>query len=155
MFDRAFETHPSCLPDVDSPRRAAFAAHLSTLRESRRLGVESLGRAVDGLELTSDSGKRWAFLLPDMTEAGRWRLQYFDERGFSGHGIYDTEEQLLDAAWSAGFRQVDLGALDRIAQLASFQRGNFASDLIRRINQRELTHEQANAELAAYDAESQ
>ena len=43
-------------------------------------------------------------------------------------------------------------ALDRVAGLASFQRGNFASDLIRRINLRELTHEQANAELAAYDA---
>lgn len=136
----------------DSARRAGFAAHIAALRQEREAGIGALGGATDGLELTTDSGKRWAFLLPDMTEPGRWRLQYFDERGFSGHGIYDTEAQLLEAAWSAGFRRRDPGALDRMAQLASFQRGNFASDLIRRINLRELTHEQANAELAAYDA---
>lgn len=136
----------------DGARRAGYAAHLAALRREREEGIGALGSAAEGLELTTDSGKRWAFLLPDMTEPGRWRLQYFDERGFSGHGIYDTEAQLLEAAWSAGFRQVDQGALDRVAGLASFQRGNFASDLIRRINLRELTHEQANAELAAYDA---
>lgn len=138
---------------LDAPR-AAFAAHLAALRSEREEGIASLGSAANGLELRTESGKRWAFLLPDMTEQGRWRLQYFDERGFSGHGIFDTEEQLLDAAWSAGFREVDPGVLDRMAQLASFQRGNFASDLIRRINLREMTHEQANAQLDAYDAEN-
>lgn len=139
---------------ADGARRlAGFRAHIAALRETRRAGVATLGSASEGLELVSDSGKRWAALLPDMTEPGRWRLQYFDERGFSGHGIYDTEDQLLDAAWSAGFQQHDAGALDRLAQLPSFARGNFAADLIRRINLRELTHEAANAQLAAYDAQ--
>lgn len=133
--------------------RAAFELHLVRVRSARQAGVASLGSARDGLELVSDSGKRWAFLLPDMTQAGRWRLQYFDERGFSGHGIYDSEEQLLEAAWAAGFTQPAPGALDRLAQLASFQRGNFAADLIRRMNLREISFEQANERLAAYDAE--
>lgn len=133
--------------------RAAFEAHLAKVRSVRQAGVAALGGARDGLELVSDSGKRWALLLPDMTEAGRWRLQYFDERGFSGHGIYDTEGQLLEAAWSAGFTQRAPGALDRLAQLASFQRGNFAADLIRRMNLREISFGQANEQLAAYDAE--
>lgn len=135
-------------------RSAAFLAHVAALREKLSQGVASLGSAANGLELTTERGKRWAFLLPDMTEQGRWRLQYFDERGFSGHGIYDTEAQLLEAAWSAGFCCPDPGALDRMAGLASFQRGNFAADLIRRINLGEMTHEQAHAELAAYDAEN-
>lgn len=133
--------------------RAAFELHLARVRSTRQAGVASLGSARDGLELVSDSGKRWAFLLPDMTQAGRWRLQYFDERGFSGHGIYDSEEQLLEAAWAAGFTQRAPGALDRLAQLVSFQRGNFAADLIRRMNLREISFEQANERLAAYDAE--
>ena len=133
--------------------RAAFELHLASVRSARQAGVASLGSARDGLELVSDSGKRWAFLLPDMTQPGCWRLQYFDERGFSGHGIYDSEEQLLEAAWAAGFTQRAPGALDRLAQLASFQRGNFAADLIRRMNLRELSFEQANEQLAAYDAE--
>lgn len=133
--------------------RAAFELHLARVRSARQAGVASLGSARDGLELVSDSGKRWAFLLPDMTQAGRWRLQYFDERGFSGHGIYDSEEQLLEAAWAAGFTQRAPGALDRLAQLVSFQRGNFAADLIRRMNLREISFEQANERLAAYDAE--
>lgn len=125
----------------------------AALRQDRAAAVASLGGAAKGLELASECGKRWAFLLPDMTEPGRWRLQYFDERGFSGHGIYDTEEQLLEAALDAGFRRCDAGSLDRLAQLPSFQRGNFAADLIQRINLRELTHAQAHQMLAAYDAE--
>jgi hypothetical protein len=140
---------------ASSPVKAGFEAHLAAQRQARQQGVAALGSATQGLELVSESGKRWAFLLPDMTEPGRWRLQYFDERGFSGHAIYDTEAQLLEAAWTEGFRSPAPGALDRIAQTPSFQRGNFAADLIRRINLRELTHEQANDELAAYDAASQ
>lgn len=135
--------------------RAGFEARLAAQRQARQQGVAALGSASEGLELGSDSGKRWAFLLPDMTQPGSWRLQYFDERGFSGHAIYDSEVQLLEAAWAEGFRSPAPGALDLIAKTPAFQRGNFAADLIRRINLRELTHEQANRELAAHDVASQ
>lgn len=135
--------------------RAGFEAHLAAQRQARHQGLAALGSAADGLELANNSGRRWAFLLPDMTQPGRWRLQYFDERGFSGHAIYDSEAQLLEAAWAEGYRCPAPGALDQVAQTPAFQRGNFAADLIRRINLRELTNEQANQELAAYDAANQ
>lgn len=120
-------------------------------RRSER--TASIGDVSNGAILASESGSRWVFLLPDMTEQGKWRMQRFDERGFSGHGIYNTHDELVLAAANDGFFRHDPGALDRLQDTPLFQRGNFLTDLVQRVNARELSHAEADRLLAEYDAQ--
>lgn len=117
----------------------------------------AVGDVTGGAILRIPASERWAFLLPDVHQAGadvagcRWRVQYFDDRGFSGHSLYPGVEAALDAAMAACFTKRDDGALDRMQRCPSFWRGNYAADLIQRVNCRELTHDQAVALMAEYD----
>lgn len=128
-----------------------FMLHIARLQERTARRVAALGDITAGAIVRQQSGERWAFLLPDMTEPGRWRMQYFDAHGFSGHGIYDTPEQLAGAAFAEGFRMRDDGALDRVQALASFQRGNYAADLIRLVNLGQIQFADVNKLLTEYD----
>ncbi|WP_198320786.1 hypothetical protein [Azohydromonas aeria] len=114
--------------------------------------IRAAGDFTDGGILRHRDGQRWAFVLPDVGGCGRWRIQRFDARGFSGHELHADMAQCVRLAVGEGFTTRDDGALDRLATTAAFQRGNFAADLIRRINARELDHAAADALLAEYDA---
>lgn len=129
-----------------------FKRHVARLQDRTARRIAAIGDITDGAIVRQDSGERWDFLLPDMTEPGKWRMQYFDVRGFSGHGIYNTIEQLAIAAVAGGFLTRDDDALDRVQELASFQRGNYAADLIRQVNAGELQYADANALLSQFDA---
>ncbi|ABM97109.1 hypothetical protein [Methylibium petroleiphilum] len=126
---------------------------LAEFRRKRAERTASIGDVSNGAILTCESGQRWVFLLPDMTEPGKWRMQRFDERGFSGHSIFNTQDELVSAAADDGFFRHDPGALDRLQGTSLFQRGNFLTDLVQRINARELSHAEADRLLAEYDAQ--
>lgn len=57
---------------------------------------------------------RWAFVLPDASQPG-YRMQYFDDRGFSGHAHFKDIESAVDEMVSMGYRLEDAGALDRLS----------------------------------------
>lgn len=128
-----------------------FDTYLARIRAEAAAKKAALGDMSEGGILKQASSERWAFVLPDMTEPGKWRIQYFDARGFSGHGVYNTGDECVDSALASGFTVRDDQALDRVQGLASFWRGNHAADLIRRINCGELTHAQGDALMAEYD----
>lgn len=131
-------------PDFD------FEAHIARLRAKTAAQIAAVGDVGDGAILRHHSSERWAFLLPDCSGSG-WRMQTFDRDGFSGHALYAGPEAAVRAAVGQGYLQRDDGALDRVSGLYSFHRGNFASDLIRRVSQREISFEQGDALLKEYE----
>ena len=129
-----------------------FRQMLAARRSALARTIARMGDPANGVELRHSADARYVLLLPDVAEPGMWRMQRFDPKGFSGHDLHPSKEALLESAAGQGFVEPDPGALDRLAQTPAFQRGNFLTDLVRQINGRTLTHDQANAQLSAYDA---
>ena len=53
---------------------------------------------------------------------------------------------------TTGYRHRDDGALDRVAALPSFERGNYVMDLVQRVNRGELPVQACRTLVDAYDA---
>ena len=69
----------------------------------------------DGFELRNKDGKRWAVLMPDATNEGKYRYQVFGDSGLKEHYSFDGAEAALRGAVDAGFVEPDAGAMDRLA----------------------------------------
>lgn len=142
--------------------RARLAYRANPLRrrliESRleiRRVLRQIGTVGDGMVLKQKSAARWGMILPDASEPGKWRIQTFDERGFSGHSTYNTTSEALRAAVQSGFVERDDGALDKLQATPAFQRGNHYLAVISRVNAREITFAEGMREMDAYDTEHQ
>jgi hypothetical protein len=88
----------------------------------RRLMTAYSGEPV-GIECRTDSRNAWAFVAQEPCESGRFRIQYFDEDGFSNHLVYNDLPEAVETMLSEGFRNVDAGALDRVAATPRWARG--------------------------------
>lgn len=136
---------------MDEAKYKAFKAHVAAIREKRERQIEAVGDISNGVILRHKTDKRWAFMLPDMTEEGRWRVQYFDEKGFSGHWVRDTQREIVEETTGGGFELRDDEALNRIQNTENFKRGNYVSELIRELNMGKITRSEGDALLAEYD----
>jgi hypothetical protein len=87
-----------------------------------------------GVEYRQEDGQRWAFVLPDASEPGRFRVQYFDEKGFSGHYAHNDLVSAVEDMVRSGYRVEDIGALDRLSTTNLWAAGIETSDLITRLN---------------------
>ena len=132
--------------------RGDFDAFTRLTEKRERAALAAIGDMSGGGILRHRDGERWVFILPDVDCGGRWRIQRFDARGFSGHEVHPDCAQCVRLSVREGFTTRDDGALDALQGTASFQRGNYVSDLIRRINCREIDHAAADRLLAEYDA---
>lgn len=124
-------------------------------RAIRTRGIESIGEVDDcAIVRKRANGQlvdQWNMILRDASEEGKWRIQEFDSRGFSGHVCFATKELAIEEAASNGYSDRDDMALDRIQNTPSFQRGMFTADLIARINSGKMTHAEGDRRLAQYD----
>ena len=68
--------------------------------------------------------------------SGRWRLTYFDERGFSGDTIVGTKAEAIKTALGDGYRDTDRNALRKLSKTKEFQDGNEATEKVREENDR-------------------
>ncbi len=137
---------------MTSDIRAAFKANIDAICSDRNDIVNSIGDISDGVILRHKSSARWAFMLPDMTEPGRWRVQYFDECGFTGHGVRDTQRDIVEDTVREGFTVPDHGALDRLQSTQRFQRGNFIAGLIFQVNLGGMSRTEGDRLLYEYDS---
>lgn len=65
--------------------------------------LESAGDT-GGVELQSaDNAQKRILVTPDIAEPGKWRITYVDERGPSGHNVFDDRETAIRAASGEGF----------------------------------------------------
>jgi hypothetical protein len=93
----------------------------------KQLAYQNLMAAYGGnpvcIECRAPRRQAWAFVLPEVRDPSRTRLQYFDQDGFSGDSAYDTLKDAVDTMIGEGFRIIDVGALDRIAATPRWARG--------------------------------
>lgn len=125
-------------------------ALLAEMEAEIQAQVDAVGDVSNGIILRHEHAARWAFVLPDV-EPGSWRAQLFDERGFAGHFLCSRAAEAVRSVVMAGYPHRDDGALDRVAALSSFQRGNYIADLVYCVNCSELSMEQYRAQVDAYD----
>jgi hypothetical protein len=92
-----------------------------------------------GVEFRADDRESWAFVLPDASEQGSHRIQYFDEHGFWSHSRHATVFDATSAMVTERFRLKDAGALDRMCELPSWRRGTEVAGLIQALNYKKIT----------------
>lgn len=62
-----------------------------------------------GLILTQKDYFQWAIITNEPSNKSKndvYRYTLFDRKGFFGHGVYDTPEQAIKAAFDMGYRHV-------------------------------------------------
>ncbi len=116
-----------------------------------RLIGELLGEARECIILKSARRNSWQMILPDVAGGGRWRTQAFDDRGFVGHSVHNSQKDALEEAVGSGYVERDDEALNRLQDTPAFVRGNYLSELVRLVNMKALTMDQANEQMAQYD----
>lgn len=136
-------------------RSKAFELHLARIHQAKQRAIEQIADVGECAIVSNKAGTQWQMILQDASEAGKWRIQTFDDGGFSGHMVFKNKEEAVEHAAVHGYVLRDDGALDRLFNTPKFQRGLFAADLIRQVNMGLLRFEQANAQMADYDRAQQ
>ncbi|MFD2274283.1 hypothetical protein ACFS07_33350 [Undibacterium arcticum] len=95
-----------------------------------------------GVEYHNRAATLWAFVLPDASEPGKYRLQTFDEDGFTGHSSYSSLIDAVEALIKNGYVCEDRGALDRMSTTARWAAGTEILDLLRRLNGKEISFQE-------------
>ena len=81
------------------------------------------GGQLEGVELATRDGNRFAAILRDPTEPGRWRAQFYDAHGFSGHQVEKAPADVLESLIRDGFHVQATGAMQRLSQTATWAAG--------------------------------
>lgn len=93
------------------------------LQKVYRLLMEAYAGEPVGVECRCTTRQHWAFVAPETGVPGQYRVQYFDEDGFTGHYVHTKLEEAVESMIREGYRVIEPGALDRIAATARWARG--------------------------------
>lgn len=104
-----------------------------------------------GVEYANRDG-HYAFVLADASEPGRYRVQNFDDKGFSGHQTYNSLEEAVEQMVVDGYYREDRGALDRLSATAQWRRGMQVSALIQQFGAGQINYTELDAALAKLPA---
>lgn len=129
--------------------RQGALEHVRELRAIRRLErhkaqilVETEGVPV-GVELALASREGLYTLISEEPDgSGRGRMTMFDDRGFSGHCVFNSPARALDEAFLCGYSMRADGVLDRLAQTKRWQDGVRYAELVAQHNAGTLSFEQ-------------
>lgn len=95
-----------------------------------------------GVEMMSPDGVRFAIFLPDASQQGQVRVQFFDRKGFSGHCTRKNYSLCLDEALSCGIRIETEGNLVAFADTQEFMAGNERASRISELNSGLITRDE-------------
>ncbi|MFP3637744.1 hypothetical protein [Paraburkholderia sp. SIMBA_054] len=144
-WERARTAHRRC--------KADFAAHLRRIAAPMQIAYQRLMSAHNGLpvgiECRMGSRASWAFVVSEMSSAEKWRVQYFDEGGFVGHGCYASIKEAVESMMRDGYRTPDPGALDRTASTPRWAVGMKRSAIRQRCQEGLITFPQMIEEMEA------
>lgn len=132
------------LDDPDLQPNDKFLMYLLalTLKPARAFNhiMTSHGGDPSGVEYKQPGAEKYAFVLPDASQVGRWRVSYFDKHGFSYHEIAPTMPKAAQIMVSGGFTEAAVGSLDRLAATKAWGLGVAYADLIMQLNMGRITH---------------
>lgn len=93
-----------------------------------------------GVEFRSKHRDAWAFVLPDASEQGKFRIQYFDRNGFASHHSDESVEACVNQMVADGYTVEDAGALDGLVDTAEWKRGVEVAALMQRLNSKQISY---------------
>lgn len=136
------------LKDTLEPRNG-FDMHLlaNALPSSKNYNRNMIahGGDISGIEFkrVNDSGQypdKYAVVLADASQVGKFRIAYFDQHGFSSHHVEDTSERAQQVMVREGFVVEAAGALDQLASTKEWDLGMAFADLIMKLNTGAIKH---------------
>lgn len=143
---RALQYKTSCLERLLEERcdlEDDFHQHLLALAIPNAVVYNDIMQRFEGdpsgVEFKSKSGTQWAFVLPDASEPGRHRIQYFDERSFFSHHSYSIVADAVKAMISEGYCEEDAGALDRNQTTETWRKGTAVAALKMQLDRGKLS----------------
>lgn len=96
-----------------------FAKYLREISRPAQIAFQKLMSSYDGnpvgVECKSETRSAWAFVMPNIAGDTDWKIQYFDEDGFSGHSCYATIAQAVEEMIVEGYVEINAGILEKIA----------------------------------------
>jgi hypothetical protein len=92
-----------------------------------------------GIEYKQPDREKYAFVLPDASRPGKWRVSFFDKSGFSYHEVADTSAAAAEEMVRLGFTQKAAGCLDKLAETREWALGTDMADLLFRLNAKQLS----------------
>lgn len=76
-----------------------------------------------GIELKHIRNQIWACILPDASNQGMYRVQYYDKHSFVSHITFNTPEEALTTAITEGYRSYEPGSMDRLSITDEWKQG--------------------------------
>jgi hypothetical protein len=102
----------------------AKAAAMNRVLEAYDAGTREFG----------DGSGRYAVVIPDASEPGRWRYSEYDKSGFASHRTFDTPHEAAAAAADEGFTEAAPGTLDQLAVTDEWAEGTRAARVMQIAN---------------------
>lgn len=127
------------MAELDARRLADVRAmfddtFMDDFMDTREALANALGAEPGGLVLElkrKDGTSLGAFISPEPDNSGRWRITWFDQRGFSGDTQRATKAACIIDAMKEGYRDTNRNLLRVYAKLQSFQDGNEQTERMR------------------------
>lgn len=116
-----------------------LAQALPTARAYNCVMVDNQGDFT-GIEYKQPDREKYAFVLPDASRPGKWRVSFFDAHGFSYHEVAATASLAAQDMVTLGFTQKAAGSLDRLAATRQWSHGIEFADLLMRLNMGQIPH---------------
>ncbi len=132
------------LQDPELEQSNQFMMHLLGLMLEEARAFNSIMKAHNGdpsgVEYKQPSHDKYAFVLPDASQSGRWRVSYFDKHGFSYHEVAPTMPMATQLMVKGGFTEAAIGSLDCLATTKAWALGVELSDLLMQLNMGKITY---------------
>lgn len=116
-----------------------FKALLEQARQRQADGIAAIGEVNEFAIVKHGEADRWLAILPDVSGQGRWRVQSFDRKGFSGHMVFSSKADAIVEAARQRCTLRDDGALDRLQDTLEFKVGLFAIEQMMLLNRGEIS----------------
>lgn len=133
------------LDPLDGFEMMLLATALPASRNYNRIMIAHGGDA-SGIEFKRhNDGKypdKYAVVLPDASQVGKFRISYFDQHGFSSHHVEDTSLKAQQVMIREGFVVEAAGSLDQLASTKEWELGMTYADLIMQLGSGRIKHEE-------------
>lgn len=133
---------------MDSPHAGLASMMRESYDKTHQLHLKSAlsgaqNGSLTGVQLLNSSETQAVVFLPDASEPGRFRVSYFDKRGFFSHSTRDTYQELLDMVWQDGFRPNENNPNPMVewSQHAEWVKGTELTLAIQQVNLGKLSHD--------------
>ncbi len=137
-YVRQLLTHDNLIPE----NKFMMYVLAQTLPKARVFNtiMSQYGGDCSGIEFKQEKAEKFAFVLPDASRLGNWRVSFFDASGFSYHSVFSTAALAAEEMVLMGFTENAQGSLDRLAETKKWALGTAIGDLMMQHNAGKISY---------------